>query len=67
MRFTELLRATGLQHKLRDILEYFDAGQMEVVTDHYTDCLDCWQLCCGVKGVRGAKNSFRYYQFVRKG
>eukprot|EP00959_Pyramimonas_sp_CCMP1952_P339754 7115475-Pyramimonas_sp.AAC.1 len=51
MIFTELLRATNLQHKPRDILEHVDTGQMELATDHYTDGLDFWQLCCGVKGV----------------
>eukprot|EP00959_Pyramimonas_sp_CCMP1952_P137967 2887852-Pyramimonas_sp.AAC.1 len=30
---------------------------MEIVTDHYTDCLDFWQLCCGVKGVPSDKDS----------
>eukprot|EP00959_Pyramimonas_sp_CCMP1952_P385393 8077005-Pyramimonas_sp.AAC.1 len=57
MRFTELLRTTDRQHKPRDILEYFDAGQMEIATDHCADCWDFWQLCRGVKGVPSDKNS----------
>eukprot|EP00959_Pyramimonas_sp_CCMP1952_P253258 5291113-Pyramimonas_sp.AAC.1 len=57
MRFPELLRSSQYQRKPRDVLEVFDSGEMEIVTDHYTDCLDFWQLCCGVKGVPSDKNS----------
>eukprot|EP00959_Pyramimonas_sp_CCMP1952_P423373 8868625-Pyramimonas_sp.AAC.1 len=57
MRFTELLRATSYQHRPRDVLQYFDSGRMELAIDHYTDCLDFWPLCCGIKGVPRDKNS----------
>eukprot|EP00959_Pyramimonas_sp_CCMP1952_P111721 2336808-Pyramimonas_sp.AAC.1 len=56
MRFTELLRSTQYQHRPRDVLEYSDSGEMEMVTDHYTDCLAFSQLCCGMKKVPSDKN-----------
>eukprot|EP00959_Pyramimonas_sp_CCMP1952_P451462 9452335-Pyramimonas_sp.AAC.1 len=57
MRFTELLRSTQYHHRPRDVLAYFDSCEMDIVTDHYTDCRDVWQLRCGTKGMPSDKNS----------
>ena len=57
LRWTELLRCTNTQHKASDMMSIFDSSAYEIRIDHCTDCMDFWQLCCGIKGVPSDKNS----------
>ncbi len=57
LRFTEVLRCTQYQHKAADMIDIFDKSEYMIKVDHYTDCMDFWQLCCGLKGVPSDKGS----------
>ena len=39
------------------MMTIFNKSTMELRVDHYTDCLDFWQLCCGEKGIPSDKGS----------
>ena len=57
LRMTEIIKCGSTQHKAKDMMEIFDQSLYQVRVDHCTDCMDFWQLCCGVKGVPSDKSS----------
>ena len=57
LRLTEIITCTDRQHKASDMMEVFDRSLYQIRVDHCTDCMDFWQLCCGVKGVPSDKGS----------
>ncbi|CAK0846103.1 unnamed protein product [Prorocentrum cordatum] len=57
LRMSEIIMCSETQHKAKDMMEIFDRSLYQVRIDHCTDCMDFWQLCCGVKGVPSDKSS----------
>ena len=53
LRYTELISGctVGASKPLQVLISISDTGKYIVPIDHYTDCYDLFQLCCGMKGI----------------
>ena len=53
MRYTEpeLAAALGRSPKAQDCMAILDDASCPLRHDHFIDCMDLWELCCGYKGI----------------
>ena len=42
--------------RLQQLIDMQDRGAYIIPIDHYTDCKDFWELCCGIRGVPSDKS-----------
>ena len=42
--------------RLQQLIHMQDQGLYCIPIDHYTDCKDLWELCCGLRGVPSDKS-----------
>ena len=57
IRFTELFceLTFQVQPTLKYLIELQDGGHYIIPCDHITDCMDLFELCCGLKGIPSDK------------
>ena len=53
MRYTEpeLAAALGRSPKAQDFMAILDDASCPFRHDHFIECMDLWELCCGCKGI----------------
>ena len=59
MRYTEVFKHvpnTTRRNMIQVMQTLQDKGQYLIPIDHWTDCRDFWELCCGIKGVPADKS-----------